>query len=364
MAHQGDGEGERVKVATLHAAEERRSLRPVPGGEFAALCAPLEQLVDGVIPRGRLLSLTGLTGHAKTAVATAIQLPVAASRHFAGREVEGGTVLVLCGENPEDYAMRLLATAQHGRFTQADMNRILVVPEVFSLDERCLDIDAIGEMHGPFALVVVDTSAAYNMGSDENDNLQARRHAAMFRELCTLPGNPTVLVLCHPTKGATRDNLLPRGGGAFLNEVDGNLTCWKDEAGVITLHWAGKFRGPTFDPIRLELQPWELKGVQDSKGRPVQSVVAVPVADERAEQLQAKELDEENRLLLAMWKKPGGSIRELAMQAGMTSGMGTPRTSSVSRLLDTLSRHSLAEQTRDKKWRLTSKGIKEAEQLR
>jgi hypothetical protein len=328
------------------------------------MCAPLEQLVDGVLARGRLISLTGLTGHAKTAVATAIQLCVAGGRSFAGREVEPGAVLVLCGENPDDYAMRLLATAQQGRFTSTDMNRITVVPEVFSLDERCLEIDAIGENLGPFALVVVDTSAAYNMGNDENDNLQARRHAAMFRDLGNLPGKPTVLVLCHPTKGATRDNLVPRGGGAFLNEVDGNLTCWKDDAGVVTLHWAGKFRGPTFDPIRLELQSWELKGVQDSKGRPVSSVVAVPVADDRAEQLEAKVLDDENRVLLAMTKRPGGSVAELAMAAGMTSGMGTPQKSRVHRLLDVLKGQGLVEKTRTGAWRLTSKGQKEAEQVR
>jgi hypothetical protein len=33
-----------------------------------------------------------------------------------------------------------------------------------------------------------------------------------------------VVVNCHPVKNATADNLLPAGGGTFLNEVDGNLT--------------------------------------------------------------------------------------------------------------------------------------------
>jgi hypothetical protein len=28
--------------------------------------------------------------------------------------------------------------------------------------------------------------------------------------------------LCHPAKGVVDDNLVPRGGGAYLNEVDGN----------------------------------------------------------------------------------------------------------------------------------------------
>ena len=45
------------------------------------------------------------------------------------------------------------------------------------------------------------------------------------RTLTTLPGGPCVLVLCHPIKHVSEpEQLLPRGGGAFLAEVDGNLT--------------------------------------------------------------------------------------------------------------------------------------------
>src|SRR5262249_19301658 len=49
-----------------------------------------------------------------------------------------------------------------------------------------------------------------------------------MREL-QLPGGPTTIINCHPTKNATDDNLLPRGAGAFLAEVDGNLTRRKQQ---------------------------------------------------------------------------------------------------------------------------------------
>ena len=78
-------------------------------------------------------------------------------------------------------------------------------------------------------LVVIDTSAAYFEGDEPNNNAQQGVHAARLRTLIDLPGGPCVLALCHPIKNADRDNLIPYGGGAFLNEVDGNLTCWKDE---------------------------------------------------------------------------------------------------------------------------------------
>src|SRR5437773_3967246 len=76
---------------------------------------------------------------------------------------------------------------------------------------------------GGVSLIVVDTSAAFFLGSEENSNTELGNYARMLRTLVKMPGSPTVLVLCHPVKNATRDNLLPRGGGAFLNEVDGNL---------------------------------------------------------------------------------------------------------------------------------------------
>jgi hypothetical protein len=45
-----------------------------------------------------------------------------------------------------------------------------------------------------------------------------------------------VLICCHPNKGATADNLLPRGA-AFLFEMDGNLSLVLRDGVVSTLHW-------------------------------------------------------------------------------------------------------------------------------
>ena len=42
------------------------------------------------------------------------------------------------------------------------------------------------------------------------------------------------MALCHPTKGASRGNLLLRGGGAFLNELDGNFANWFHGPGEVT----------------------------------------------------------------------------------------------------------------------------------
>jgi hypothetical protein len=39
----------------------------------------------------------------------------------------------------------------------------------------------------------------------------------------------------------------------FLNEVDGNLTCKRDDLAV-ALHWHVKFRGPDFSPMNFQLK--------------------------------------------------------------------------------------------------------------
>ena len=91
----------------------------------------------------------------------------------------------------------------------------------------------------------------HNDAADENDNVQeVGKHARRpLKLMLVIDGGPTVIATTHPTKNANGD-LLPRGGGAFLAEVDGNLGCQKvPDSMAVDLHWHGKFRGPDFSPI-------------------------------------------------------------------------------------------------------------------
>jgi hypothetical protein len=352
---------------TLHAASVE-PIRPqvLAAADFLGRFQPIESIVDGLpVPRGGLVSVTGPTGGGKTTLCCAIEVALCTGASLAGREVTEGAVLVLAGENPDDYAMHLMATLQQTETPRTTLDgRLFVIPGtfdfLFELDWLHKRIAAIGR---ELVAIFVDTSAAFYSGEDENDNVAMRRHASALRELCALPGRPTVFVLCHPTKNAQRENLLPRGGGAFLAEVDANLTVWRDGAGIVTLHYAGKIRGPSFDPIRFELVPVELEDQVDCRGRPISSVAARHVPDERAEAIEAKVLDDENRLLVAMQRKPGASVADLAMAAGFTTGVGAPHKSKVSRLLAALKAQELVRKDRSGAWLLTAKGQKEADAL-
>ena len=329
---------------------------------------PIESIVDGLpIARGGLTLLTARTGHGKTTFATLLELALCRGKPFAGREVTRGSVLVLAGENPDDYSMHLAATLQDTGVSPSDLESsagcLLVVPGIFSID---FEIDALRqETRGGDGLVavIVDTSAAFFSSDEENDNVAMKRHASVLRLLTTLPGSPAVIVLCHPTKNAAQDALLPRGGGSFTAEADANLTLWKDESNVVTLSWHGKIRGPSFDPIRFELASVELAGFQDCRGKPIHSSVVRHVPDARADMLQAREVNDQDRLLIALRKTPEASVSDLARDTGMVDGAGKPLKSKADRRLKSLEQLALAERNRHGKWKLTPKGQKDADAL-
>ena len=128
--------------------------------------------------------------------------------------------------------------------------------------------------------VTIDTGPAFQAAcgiTEENDNMQALRFALTLRSFTQLPGNPVVLVPTHPVKNAGKDNLLPRGGSAFLNEMDGNLTPWAEGDRTTTeLSWAGKLRGPSFGSIAFALDTGKCDALVDAKRRHIPQRLGLP----------------------------------------------------------------------------------------
>ena len=191
---------------------------------------PPAYLVDGVLQRGYLYSLTAHWGRQNGScyVLDSPRLPM------HRKEVKAGTVLLLAGENPDDVRARFLVLADAYGFKAEDL-KMQFVAGVINIAAKMPEIKAEAEAINDLVLVVVDTGAAYFPGDESNPTLS---------RVTFLPGKPAVLVNCHPINNAPpRDNLLPMGGSAFLNEVDGNLTLWATAERQTTLHWLGKFRG-------------------------------------------------------------------------------------------------------------------------
>lgn len=252
---------------------------------IGALEAP-HYIWDEVLQKGCLYALTALWGHGKTALMLSVVAHVASGRTLCGRQVSGeteggGKVLYLCGENPADVRLRVVAgLARFGIDEREVEGRLWFTEKPFAIDApRVLAgfLQEAGEM-GPFDLVVIDTGPAHSQSDEENDNREMHALAIAMRDFMEGLGNPACVAMMHPSKGAGRDGLQPRGGGAFSGSIDGELCCWQDPKtrGVVELFHRTKFRGPGFEPMWWALERVEVAGMVTNFGKPVVTVVAVP----------------------------------------------------------------------------------------
>jgi hypothetical protein len=308
--------------------------------EFIKGFVPPDYLIDGILQKRFIYSLTGQTGHAKTALALLIAELVSSAVQAAlgGHDVVKGTVIYLVGENPDDVRMRVIGANSRRTDDNALDDRIIFVPGIFSIPEMRAHVAKRAEEIGGVDLIIVDTSAAYFLGREELNNVEMGAHARMLRsELTTIPGSPCVIVLCHPIKYVTDPSqLLPRGGGAFMAEMDGNLTLWKRSDGLFELSHSGKFRGPGFEPVVFKLEKITTSALVDTKGRPIPTVRIVPVSEQEEERQSLLARDDQDRLLFALRENADRSIAELARACDWALQTGEPHKSKVHRLLEQL----------------------------
>jgi hypothetical protein len=332
--------------------------------EFVTNFTPPDYLIDGLLQRRFIYSMTGPTGEGKTSVALLIALCVERGWPIDGREIDKGKVLFLAGENPDDVRMRWIKQLADAGIDPSEVN-VFFVPGSFAISDRIMRdrIMHANGAHGPFDLIIVDTSAAFFEGDDENVNTQMLAHAKRLRGLIGLiTGNPTVIVTSHPVKNFSRENMLPRGGGAFLNEMDGNLTCMKINGTMITeLNWQGKFRGIDFNAIPFRLGVGKSEKLRDSKGRHIWTVVARQVSERERDVAEDAAIKNKAKLLAVIDRLPGTSLSDLAQECGWFTKDGKPYKVLVSRYI-----HALNAEKKIKKqsgrWVLTKEGKKDADE--
>jgi hypothetical protein len=337
----------------------------VTAGAFVAGYSPPAYAIDGLIQRGRFYSLTAPTGHGKTAVSLRLGVYQARGENLNGRYVDQGNVVYFAAENPDDAKARMILMADRLNI-DVDELRLYFVEGGFNINDWGDHIRAEVERIGGAISVYVDTGPAFLSAcgfADENDNMQALNFALKLREFTKLPGHPAVIVPTHPIKNACKDNLLPRGGSAFLNETDGNLTLWAEgERETTELHWAGKLRGPSFDPIVFALERGTCSELVDAKGRMVPSVWAYLADQRRAERAASRQHDDEDALLIVMANAPDHTLSTWAEHLGWLSASGDPLKGQVHKVLERLKTERLVTQKRGR-WMLTTAGKKEAERL-
>ena len=329
--------------------------------EFLAGFVPPDYLIEGIIQKRFIYSMTGPTGEGKTSVALLLAFLVAFGISLGGRKIKKGKVLFLAGENPDDVRIRWsrLLEAMNADAKDAD---VFFVPGSLTLSAPVLRqiIADESKANGPFALIFVDTAAAFFEGDDDNSNAQMLAHAKMLRGLIGLiDGGPTVIAPAHPIKSFSRDNMIPRGGGAFMNELDGNLTCMRIEGTMIAeIHWQGKFRGIDFAAIPFRLEVCKSGKLRDSDGQQLWTVIAHQISDVERDAAEDTSHYRMMELLAVMAELPGVSTTELAKRLEWFTGDGKPYKSLVQRLM-----HALKDEGKVKKqagrWTLTKAGARD-----
>ncbi|MGU3492925.1 AAA family ATPase [Xanthobacteraceae bacterium A53D] len=325
----------------------------VSSGDFVRGFVPPDYAVDGIIQTGFLYSLTGQTGSGKTAAALLLAACTALGRDFAGRETRQARVFYFAGENPDDVTMRWIGLC-HALGLDADDLDVHFIRGVFSVTNFLEHIRTEAERLGGVGLIIVDTTAAYFTGTDENNNVEMGAYARQLRELAKLRWRPAVLAASHPVKNAAADNLLPRGGGAFLNEVDGNLTLAK-RGETSAMHWQGKHRGPDFAPLTFDMRAIEAPALVDSRGRPIPTVMAVPVGDEEVTQRADAASQDDEQMLIAIRQDGSRSLREQAEFLGWMTADGEGNKKRAQMSTDRLKRMNFVTHEL-RTWKLTRKG--------
>jgi hypothetical protein len=331
--------------------------RVLGAGTFMRTYTPISYTVDGLLPSGFMYALTARTGAGKTAYAQAVTFAVTMNKpHIVGADVEPGRVVYVTLENPIDFKMKLAVGCHVHGISWNEIEPGVAVIEGRDTPEQIFDglkLDA--EANGSFQHVNIDTLqagfAAANAGKF-NDNESILAYVMRLRPLTELQGQPSVLVLCHPTKNATEDDLLPCGGGATVNEIDGNLTLWK--SAQIKLHHTDKLRGPTFEPKYFRIEKCSCPDIVDNKGRQILLPVMRPITETDAADREKNEGNLDLALLRAMAAKPDATQLEWAFAIGIRSK------SAINVRIQKLKSKKLVEERLDGKWRLTPKGQKEA----
>jgi AAA domain len=321
-----------------------------------------DYLIDGLLQRRFIYALTGQTGHAKTAVALLIgQLVSSIDKNamLGFHHVDKGRVVYFVGENPDDVRMRVIGSDAQ-RKDDITGDNISFIPGIFNIAEMFGALETDMRQNGEAALIIVDTSAAYFLGNEELSNTQMGSYARVLRKLTKLPGGPCVLVLCHPIKHVTEPSqLLPRGGGAYLAEMDGNLTLWRLADDLIELHHT-KIRGPGFQAMSFKLESVLTEKLRDTKGRLISTVRAVAITQREEDQRVSQAEDDEDRVLAAMLAMPadvGGSFAAWAQDIGWVTSDGESYKKKVERIIKKLTakKPKLTYENRNK-WALTDDG--------
>lgn len=306
---------------------------------------PLEYVVENLLVKGYLYTLTARNNHGKTTLAVLLAAAVSKGENFAGNRTKQGRVLLLSGENAYDTDLKLKVLGE-----SIDLSMVDVIDGSYEMRTNFQNIIKMNS-HYIYDLVIADSLQSYFVEGDLNKNAEAKEHIKAFRELSKLNGNPTVVVLAHPVKSPDPTNLVPYGGGSIINEIDTNLTLNLSD-GVATLHHT-KVRQAAFPEMKFELEIVELEGMTNNFGGKVTSSRFRAIDFISAQKMEDDAYFAKETVIRAL-DSGGGSKSYLARQ--VFGDDSSQELSKIVRLINSLRRDGIV--TPAGSYKLTEKGKK------
>jgi AAA domain-containing protein/winged helix-turn-helix DNA-binding protein len=340
----------REQGPTARRDQRKPPSRVTGAGTFMRSYEPISYTLNGIVPSSYLYGLTAKQGSGKTAFMISAALAVGFDREdILACAVERGRVAYVTIENPVDFKMKLAVNCYVHNISYDEVEPRIAIIDGRDTPEQIFEglrLDA--EANGGFQPVCFDTFqagfAAAGAGAF-NDNEAVLGYLIRLRPLTTLPGLPSLVTAFHPTKNAGEGELIPYGGGATLNEIDGNLTLWKE--GTIKLHH-NRLRGPEFEPRFFRIERLSCPDIMDKSGRQILLPVLRPTTEMDAEERAIVSRNTKLELLRAMLAEPKGTQRDWATKTNLSP-------STVNEKLKTLEGEKLVKKILDA-WVLTPNG--------
>lgn len=329
-----------IKTATSSGGDGALVAKPLP--EFLKLRPVVKFLVDDMFRQGWTYSITSQPGGGKTGFGVYLSLRLAQGGWIGPYKCQPAVVLYIAAEQPEDVNMRFWLACKLMTIPAEARGRVHVIDKSFLLAKRLPELLAIIEELGVMA-VVVDTDQAISLdeaGSEVN-NSERMGHAKRLRELTRCATNPTVIDLCHPNAMADANSLRPRGGGAFLAEIDGNVMLSRvdDVVSVKT------------DPFKFRGMPWELtfrskmekcEDIKDTKGRLIPTPYLELMTEEQGAMAKVGRMNIDLEVLKLVHAYPNWTQNEIAAELGWLAPVGgEPDKSRMSRYLKAMRERKL-----------------------
>ena len=255
------------KISQQTAGVKKFPVKPIAQAVRELL--PPVYVLQNLLQKNHLYTLTARNNAGKTTWIVTVTRSIALGEPLGTLQAIKGRVLILSGENSADTNLKFRYLAE---VEKVNLDNIDVLEMAFELKNGGVE-RLMAELESEYALVIVDSLQAYFGGGDFNNNADQLAHLQACRKLTELRGNPAVIVLAHPTKSA--EILEPYGGGALMNEIDGNLTL-KLENGIAVLHHT-KLRQSPFMPLDFQLNIVEIPDFEDNFGKQATTTLLTPL---------------------------------------------------------------------------------------